>query len=297
MYLIYELIDLYPPEFEPIFAPRLNRLFLFLREHPGLSEPEACIQFLGDAEQGKYFNKMKTQLRAQLGHFLIAWPSSPDKRYKTVFYDCYKDFTVYKLFLLQSKRTLAIEIAKSLVPRLEKLEIHSLLYQVAQDLFMHHAVITGSSRSMRKYERMAEKQLEIVRAESMVRLYYGRIGFICNTRDSFTPSVVREVQEAAEHVTPLLRLGSSQLNRFIYSIIVTRYVVTYDNKNIVKYCNEALNIIPDNHPNSRALRFSFMHKQVLSLLALGDSDKAKSIAKEACEMVSIGGFNWHLAFI
>ncbi len=260
-----------------------------------MTEKEASIKFFGTKERSNYFNKMKVQLRTQLGHLLIAWPSSPDNKYRAAYEECYKDFTVYKLLLMKGKRKTAIEIAKSLIPRLEKSEIHSLLHLVAHDLHFHFGSIKGNSRAMKKYERIAGRQLEIMRAESMIRMYHTRVGFICNTRDSFTPSIVKEIEQAADHVTPLLQLGSSHLNRFIYTIIISRYAVVYDNENIIRYCNEALASIPKNHPKGKSFRFSFMYKKVLPLLALEQIVEAKAIAKEICQMMSVGGFNWHTA--
>ncbi len=297
MNLVYRLIDLLPPTFEPNFAPRLNRLFLFLKENRGLSENEACVQHLKSIDRKKYFNKMKIQLRSQLGHSLLASPSSPDNMHRTAYEDCYKDFAVYKTLLMSGKREEGIEIAKNLIPRLKKLEIHTLLHLVANDLLFHYSSIDDGSRHIKKYERLATRQLEIVHAESVIRKYHSRVGLIGNTRVSFTPSIIKEFREAAEATLPYLRFGSASLNRLIYSIVVARYVAEYDNDSVIRYCDEALASFPQNHPNSNAFRFSFMHKKVLALAATGELESAKTIVKEACKLAPVGSFNWHIAFI
>ena len=118
---------------------------------------------------------------------------------------------------------------------------------------------------------------------------------ICNNRESFTPNQVKEFEEVVEHVSPYLQLGYHNLNRIIYTIIVSRYFVVSDYENILKYCTEALTSFPEDHPNIRTLRFSFIHKKIPSLIALGKLDEAKAIAKEACQLASVGNSHWHLA--
>lgn len=296
MFLVYKLIDLLPPTFEPQFAPRLSRLYWFLKENPALGEGQACIKHLGSIAQKSYFNKMKNQLQSQLGHCLLASPTSPDDN-RTAYQDCYKDFSTYKMLLMQGMRTAAIEIAQRLIPRLKKMEIHSLWHLVAQDLLFHYSNIDPDVPLMKKYRKMADKQLAIVQAESMIRNHLSRVGYLCNTRDSFTPAMVTEIKAAAAQVEPLLRLDSNHLNRLIYNIIVARYAVLYDNENIIKYCEEALASFPESYPNSRSSRFLFMHNKTLALAALGKLEEAKELAKETSQITLVGSFNWHLAFI
>ena len=159
MVLIYGILDLLPPTFEPVFVPRLNKLFVFLQENKGLTEDEACEKLLGSIERKKYFNKMKTQLRTQLSHYLLASPSSPENLHRTANEDCYKDFAFYKGLLMRGKRSLGIEFAKNLLPRLNKLENHVLMHQVAHDLLFHYANIEKAPRLVKKYTRIVKKTI------------------------------------------------------------------------------------------------------------------------------------------
>ena len=204
---------------------------------------------------------------------------------------------MYKTLLLSSKRQAGIEIAKTLLPKLIKLELHSLAQITALDLAFHYSSIAVSASLTKKYEKIADVQLEIVKAEARLRKYHNRVGFICNTRESFTDNIIKEFTETAKHSLPLLRLHSNHIKRLVYSIVVCRYIVAYDYENIIKYCNEALASFPDGHPNIWSLQFAFLHKQLPALVALERFQEAKEIAKTACHLVPVGRFNWHLALI
>jgi len=297
MFILYGLINLLPSTFIPVFTPRLNVLLLFLIKNKGLTEEQACIEHLGSIQRKKYFNKMKNQLQSQLSHYLLVWPSSPDNRHKTLHEECYKEFASYKKLLMNGKRKIAIEIAKNLIPKLEKMEFHSMLQMVAQDLVFHYSCISTSGRYSKKYKELSKKQQEIVQAEITIRKYHSRVGFLCNTRDSFTPAIIEEIQEATKMVRPFLQLGSNHLNRLIYSIIVSNYSVIYDHRNIVNYCNQAIASFPDNHPNIHSLRFTFMQNKTLALAAMGNLVEAKATAKEAGKIVPLGSFNWHTVLL
>ena len=297
MFALYELIDLLPSDFAPMFSPRINKLCTFLQSQKKMDEKEAAIAYLGEIQRKKYFNKLKNELKKELTRYLIANPSWIDNEYKALFEDCYRNFATYKIMLLSNKRKAAIELAKSIFANLEKVELYSLLHIVANDLMYHYSSIEVSLEVAKKYESHAAKALDIIRAEALVRQYHSKVCRICNTRESFTPTAIAAFEQAAEHTMPLLQLGVHYMNRLIYTIVVARYTATYDYEQIIKYCNQALASFPKDHPNGRSLRFVFMYNKVPALTALGQLREAKEVAKQAAQLVPAGNFNWHLAIL
>lgn len=297
MFALYELIDLLPSDFMPTFSPRLTKLCTFLLSQNQMSEDEATVAYLGDSKRKKYFNKLKNELKKELTRYLIANPSWIDNQYKALFEDCYRNFATYKIMLLSNKRKAAIELAKTIFPNIKKIELYSLLHIVANDLMYHYSSIDVSLEVAKKYERLAQQALGVVQAEAVVRQYHSRVCRICNTRESFTPSAIAEFKEAAEQTVPFLELGVHYIIRLIYTIVVARYTATYEYQNIIKYCNEALASFPQDHPNSRSLRFVFLYNKVPALTALGQLREAKEVAKQAAQLVPKGNFNWHLAIL
>ncbi len=148
-----------------------------------------------------------------------------------------------------------------------------------------------------QYNEICQQQMEILKAEAIIRSKHSEIAMISNSKDSFSRTDLEIFKEAAKIVSPYLKLKSHYLNRFIYNIIYCRYLAEFDYKNIIKYCDEALSSFPSDHMNGIALKFAYMQKKLTALIALGDLDKAKTLAKEACTMMTIGNFNWHLAFL
>lgn len=98
-----------------------------------------------------------------------------------------------------------------------------------------------------------------------------------------------------ENTKPYLQLGYHSLNRYIYTIIVSRFAIVADFENSLKYCDEALDSFPKDHPKLRSLQFAFLHKKIPPLLALGHLEEAKIIAKESSKLVPLGSSNWHFA--
>ena len=299
MFALYELIDLLPAGFTPHFAPRLNKLCFFLLKQERMDNKEAARKYLGDINRLKYFNKLKLELKNELTKYLIANPSWAENENEnvTLYGDSYRDFANYKIFLLSNKRKVAIELAKSLLPKLLKTELYALIHILANDLLFHYSCIDVSPELNKKYSVLAKAQLEIINIESTVREHHSRIGMFCNTKESFTPSIIKEFIRAADQTLPLLRPGVHQINRLIYSIVVSRYTVVHDYKNVIKYCKEALNSFPENHPNRRSLCFIFMYYQISALVVEEKLEEAKEIAKTACKMTPVGNFNWHLALL
>ena len=292
MVALYELMEVLPDSFEPTFTNRVNELFCFLRNQKGkLSNIQAVENFLGGTLNNKYFSKIKNELKRQLVKYIIANPDVwVEVTRRGTYESCYKKFTAYKILLMNGKREAAIEIAKNLLPQLKKLELYGLIYLVATDLRFHHSAMDVSSSEAKKYDRLAQKQLEFLRAEAMVRSYHSKIGLIQSTRLSYTESMVEEFKEAAEYTLPLLKLGSHYLNRFIYNIVILRYIAEVDFVNVINYCDEALKSIPRNHPNSIALQFNYMEMRLPALIALGELECAKESARRACQMMPINTF-------
>ncbi|MEL6866325.1 MAG: hypothetical protein AAFP19_17995 [Bacteroidota bacterium] len=297
MTALYELLSSLPSSFEPSFAPRLNKLYLFLINHPGLNPKEAAAAYLGSVGRLKYFNKLRLELKKALIRYLIANPSFSNNKDLTYYEDCYRDFAIYKILLLNGKRNAGIELAKDLLPRLQKFELHGMIHILANDLMFHYSIISVSKILAKKYARLAQIELEIVKSESLVREYHSKIGAIRNTRESFTQSMIDEFIEAVEVTEPLLKMGIHHINRLIYTIIVSRYAIVYDYENIIHYCKQAIESFPDDHRNIRSLRFIFIYNMLPALLATGKLRKAKQFAKDACGMTPKSSFNWHIILI
>ncbi len=299
MYALYELIDLLPVSFEPCFSNRLNELFLFLRNQKSrLSEKEALMGFLGDADRLKYFNKLKNRLKREIIDFIIANPAVwATTENKATHDECYRNFNAYKVLTLNGKRKAAVDIAKPLLPKLRTVELHELSLIVANDLASYYSSVVASPGLSKKYSLIADKQLEIINAAAVVRRYRNRISILRNTRESFSPAMIEEFKEATTATQDYLKLGSLALNRFIYDIILSRYSVVFDYDNIIHYTDQAFAELSKDHPSYNAMCFYYYQMKLPSMMALGHLKEAKEIAKESCKMMGAGGFNWHLAFI
>ena len=191
MVALYELMEVLPDSFEPTFTNRVNELFCFLRNQKGkLSNIQAVESFLGGTLNNKYFSKIKNELKRQLVKYIIANPDVwMEVTRRGTYESCHKKFTAYKILLMNGKREAAIEIAKNLLPNLRKLELYGLTYQVATDLRFHHSTMDVSSNEVRKYDRLAQKQLGYLKAEAIVRSYYSGIALIHSTKASFTEPI------------------------------------------------------------------------------------------------------------
>ncbi|MEL6637378.1 MAG: hypothetical protein AAFW73_05720 [Bacteroidota bacterium] len=299
MYALYELIDLLPASFEPCFSNRLNELFVYLRsQKKRISEKEALLGFLGDADRVKYFNKLKNRLKREIINYVLVHPAVwVNTDYKAIYDECYRNFTAYKVLLMNGRGKAAIEIAKPLLPKLREVELHELSLVVANDLAFYYAAQSTSPGLSKKYHTIAERQLEIINAGSVVRQYRNQISILRNTRESFSAANIAEFQEAAEATEGYLELGSLFLNRYIYDIILARYSVEFDYDNIIRYVTQAFAQFPKDHPRYNATRFYYYQMKLPAMIALGQLTEAKVIAKESCKMMRTGGFNWHLALI
>ena len=298
MVALYELIELLPDNYNPAFTGRQLELYTFLKEQKRkLSEDEATLCFLGKEGQRKYFNKLKNNLKQDLVQHIIRNPVWVDFAHKKLYESCYMNFTAYKILLMNGKRSAAIEMAKTLLIKLKKSEIHSLLHIVAMDLHLYYSSINIIPSLSKKYELLADKQLEFINAEALVRKYHNQVSIIKNSRESFTPAMLKVFGKACEETLPFLKLGSNDINRFIYNIVITRYMADFDYKKVIEYSTEAYNSYPSDHPNHKTMRFGYIQMKLLPLVALGRLDEAKTLAKESCRMPTTGGFNWHFAFI
>lgn len=295
MTALYELIDLLPVGFVPDFAPRHNRLFLFLQEQAKMSEREASIAYLGSLDKFKYFNKLKNELKIELTRYIIANPSWNANSSRMFYENCFRNFSIYKTLLINFKRRAAIEIAETLLPKLIKAELHGFAHITANDLLNHYSSIETSRTLHHKYQKIALEQIELVQAEAIVRKYHAKIALIGNRRESFDKRAIQQFVEAMEQTTLYLKLKSNHIQRLVYSIIIARYIVEYDYDKIIDYCDQALSSFSPKHPNGKSFKFSFLHKKIPALVAKKYFEEAKNMAKTIGRMVPKGSFNWHLA--
>jgi len=293
MFTLYGLIKLLPKSFVPNFAPRHNKLYLFLSKHKNLDKRQAVLQYLGDYNRIKYFNKLIFELKTELTRYLIANPSWMKQHLDLAMYEeCYRTYSSYKILLLNGERKAAIELARGLIQKLEKTELHAMIHIVANDLLFHYSCVEVSLEIQKKYSQLAKEQLEIINIEAEVRLYHSMIGFYANTKGSFTTKMINYFIETSEKSLLLLRPKLHHINRLIYSIVISRYFVVYDYEQVIKYCDEALDSFPPDHSNIRSLRYTFLYNKTSALLALSRLDEAKNIIKEACKTVLLGSYNW-----
>lgn len=297
MQTLYQLIEALPSNFQPEFAPRLNELFFFVQAHKGLSEKEAAELHLGDAGRVKYFNILKSDLKRVLFWQVIAIPSWSKNKHKALYEDSFRLYANYKIFLLNNKREIAIDIARGLLSKLQKLELYNLVYSVADDLSIHYSVIDVSIKQRRKYAQLATEALVDMNAYATVRHHYGKLISMCNIRASYTPKIKRECVDTMKVVQPLIKKGRHNINRFIYIIIICRYTVEHNYEKIIHYCDEALESFPKNHPNIRSLSFVFLLNKTSALIPLNRLEEAKRIARETLQIVPKHSFNWHLILL
>ncbi len=296
MLALYELINLLPKSLDPALRPKLKALFVFLKESKRLEEETAAANFLG--KNKKHFNKLKNELKDTLCSYIITNPSTwVDSERKALSDHCYKAFATYKILLASGRRQSAIERVKLLFPKLCQLENHGLIYMTALDLQFHYSNIELVPKLSRKYAAIIEEQTELIRAEALVRKCHNEMGVLCNTRSSFSSAIVQELDQSVQLCLPFLALKSVTINRFIYDILVIRYIVVYDYKKVIKYCDEALESFPLSSPNYNMLRFDFLQKKIPALMGIGELNEAKEIAKEIGKIMPIGMFNWHIALI
>lgn len=295
---LYELINLLPSTFKPMFSKQLNELFFFLKKNQRLNEEEVRRQFFKTDQRVKQFNKLKHKLKKQLiNHLMVnptVWADTAKKELCDTFF---KDFTAYKILLTSGKTVTAMEIGNKLLLVARKLEFHALVFEIASDLQFYYSSIKLALRLSKKYGKIAKESSQLVSAEAIVRSHHSQVSFLCNAKASFSASAIETCKIAAREVIPFLNLGSQKLGRLIYNIVVARYYATQEYQEIINWCDKALNYFSEDHPNIIAFKFSFMQKKLPALVALASYDEAKVLAREACQMVPPGSFNWHLIFI
>lgn len=294
---LYELMALLPSGFKPAFTPKLNELYYFLATTEQLTPREAASQFLGSEQKLKYFNKLRRELRTAIMRYVVANPSWVDNKNKALIEDCYRSFASYKILLLSNRRKVAIRMAENLLKDLKKVELHSMLHTVVQDLLVHYSTVDVSPKLVKKYKQMAKEHAEIIQIESIVRINHSQVVMYCNSRVSYTSKIVEKFIELDEQTWIFRRKGLHHINRLIYTVKVFRYMVVYDYEKIIKYCDEVLAGFPQEHPNIRSLSFFFLYHKVPALLALGKTMEAKEVARFASDLVPVGNFNWHLILL
>lgn len=297
MKTLYELVDFMPEMFKPAFAIRLNKLYHFIRKNPNLTAKEATTSYLGSESRIKYFHVLKNDLKKELIQYSITNISRGANQDKALQEDCYKIFACYKIFLINSRRQSAIELAENLLPKLKKLELYSLEQIVTDDLLTHYSVVDVKKHLQKKYHAMGKAALSNNNDYSFVKDCYNRVVSICNTRESYTSSIKDEFIKIEKRVKPFLQPNRHNINRFIYIIIICRYMAVHDYENINKYCDEALSSFPKDHPMIRSLSIVFLFHKTTVLIPLGKLKEAKKIARNALELVPKGKFNWHMLLL
>lgn len=298
MLVIYELIDLFPENFSPHFAPRLKQLFQLLQREKKLSRTEAAEKLLGADANMHYFNKLRVKLKQRLVDYLMIQPPAWANNKEKVLCDrVYKEFTSYKILLAGGQRSAAIALAESLILHAKRLELYEILYMIYTDLEYHYSVINLNLKKSKFHRKKINHYLSLITTECKIRYFYSKINQIYNVRNSYSSADKKSFKEAIKEVYAFRKLNSSKLNRLIYNILIMKYYTEYDYPKILSTCNEALQSFDPAHPNINAFRFAFLQKKIPAFIVLRHYKEAKSIAKEVSGLVPKGKFNWHLILI
>jgi uncharacterized membrane protein len=276
---------------------RFTEFYRLIKNGDLKSDEEAARYFYPDLDKrDQNYRKFKSQFKERLINTVLFLDTHNKKasEYQNALAEAQKIWAVtcilYNRFAIAS----AIEISEKLLKHCIYYEFTELIIQITDKLKNMNGTVMGDRSKFDHYQAMHFKYVNYFMAELKVKDLFQMIRLDYVKSSAYIKGKEGEVDKAIAIITPLKETCDTYMfMQFWYLIHLAKYQTIFDNKNIVRICDEGITYFKGKDYAATAPIAIFMNQKLIGQIQLRQYEAGKVTAAEVLTLQVEGTHNWY----
>jgi hypothetical protein len=276
---------------------RFTEFYRLIKNGEIKTEDEAAKHFYPNLEkQDQNYRKFKSQFKERLIDtvFFLDTHNKKASVYQNAFTQAQKTWAATCILYNRSAFAAATEIAEKLLKHCIYYEFTELVIQITDKLKNVNGTITGDKTKFFQYRDIHFMYVEYFMAELKAKDLFQRIRLDYVKSAAFMKDKCEEVDKAIEIITPLRETCNTYMfMNFWYLIHLAKYQTIFDNRNIVRVCEEGIAHFKEKDYAAIAPIAIFMNQLLIGQIQLRQYEAGRVTATEVLKLQIEGTHNWY----
>lgn len=300
---LIELIDSYKAQNVKVLQNPFTSQSKYSMFYRGIKEgvinnDEDASKLLYNCEpQDHKYKKLKYRFRQRLLNSLffidVHQPNYTD--IQKAYYSCYKNWATINILFGKGAKKSAIAIAEKTLRQAQKFEFTEVVCNISRILRLNFATTKGDKRKFNFYNKLYKEQSRYLEAETLAEELYGDliIDFVGSraTKKEYSKKADQYAEQLSQHLSDLA-VPTYNFLFFAYSVIVLKYEIINDHKNVIIQCQKAYVQLNEKSFQLKMQIFPFVFKCFTSYIMLEKYRKAKMLITPCRQALDEGLINW-----
>jgi hypothetical protein len=279
-------------------ASQIRQLYDGITKGKFITEEDVRLFFFKDAERGhQYTRRLIQKLKNRLFHtlFFIDLNQPKYNDIQQAYYQCHKDYAIYKILLGQNIVGPTISLGEEILQRSLKYGFPYLTMELARNLMIQHGVSGTKENKARYYQNLMFQQFELYRAEITTEAYFQELAVHFSNSRSSKPEMTKTALKYASEVEQYLKkFRTYRLILNGYRVLAMRHQIENDYENTILVSQKALKVI-ENDPtlNTQTALLIFYFNILQSCIQLRRFEEGEQAAQKCMKLVPEGHSNWY----
>jgi hypothetical protein len=276
---------------------RFTEFYRLIKNGDLKSDEEAARYFYPDLDkQDQNYRKLKSQFKERLINtvlFLDTYNKNATE-HQNALVEAQKLWAATSILYNRSAVASVVEIAEKLLKHCIYYEFTELVVQITDKLKHIHGTVVGDKNKFNLYREMHLEYLEYYCAELKAKDLMQCIRFNYVKSAAYNKEKFAEAEKAIEILTPLReKCETYMFMSFWYYIHVSKYQTRFDNRNIVKTCEEGIAHFKQKKYAASAPIAVLMNQLLIGQIQLRQYEAGKVTAAEVLTLQVEGTHNWY----
>jgi hypothetical protein len=276
---------------------RFTEFYRLIKNGDIKSDEAAAKHFYPDlAKQDQNYRKFKSQFKERLLDtvFFLDIHNKKASEHQNALVEAQKTWAATCILYNRQALVSASEIAEKLLKHCLHYEFTELIVQITDKLKNFYGTVTGDANKFKYYRELQFKHVDYYIAELKAKDLYQALRIKYVKSAAFKREMEAEVDKAIEIITPLKETCNTYMfMHFWYLIHLAKYQTIFDNRNIVRICEEGIAHFKEKDYAATAPIAIFMNQLLIGQIQLRQYEAGKVTAAEVLKLQSEGTHNWY----
>jgi hypothetical protein len=248
------------------------------------------------AKQDQNYRKFKSQFKERLIDtvFFLDTYNKKASEYQNALVEAQKAWAATCILYNRHALAAATEIAEKLLKQCLFYEFTELVVQITDKLKNYYGTVIGDKIKFNYYRAVHFEYANYYMAELKAKDLYQSLRLNYVKSAAFKKEMHGEVDKAIEMITPIKETCNTYMFMlFWYLTHLAKYQTIFDNKNIVRICEEGIAHFKEKEYAATAPIAILMNQKLIGQIQLRQYEAGKVTAAEVLKLQSEGTHNWY----
>lgn len=260
------------------------------------SEEQAAEALYSEGTKNANYRQLKYKLEKRLINtlFHIDVNDNAYSNFQKAYYSCHKNLASINILLGKLALQNAISLAERTLRVAQEYEFTNIIVELSRKLKSHY--YSKDQKKYTKYKEIYLQQSSTLNAEMLAEHYYQELWVdLLEGRVSKNENLEKAITYSKE-LKKLLKIHHSRYFKLTaYRVIILRYELINDYKNVIQISKEAIQYFESKSELiAKTTIFRIKYKLISYYTATKRYSKAEKTVAECLELVKEGGVNWYL---